>query len=55
MYPARHFTVLAALHFGLLTIDWAAPGVPVGVQILDASSGAVLLAKDLSLAMLGAR
>jgi alkaline phosphatase D len=42
-------------NFGLLTIDWASPGVPVSVQIFDAGTGAVLLAKDLSLALLGAR
>jgi alkaline phosphatase D len=42
-------------NFGLLTVDWSAVDVPVSVQIIDAGTGAVLLAKELSLALLGAR
>jgi alkaline phosphatase D len=42
-------------NFGLLTIDWASADVPVNVQIIDAGTGSVLLSKDLSLALLGAR
>jgi alkaline phosphatase D len=40
-------------NFGLMTIDWATPGRPVNVQIFDANTGNVLMAKSLSLAALG--
>jgi alkaline phosphatase D len=42
-------------NFGLMTIDWGPTAGPVNVQLVDADTGATLLTKDLSLAVLGAR
>jgi alkaline phosphatase D len=40
-------------NFGLISVDWAAPGRPFTVEIVDAATGTPLMTKSLSLAALG--
>jgi alkaline phosphatase D len=53
LYRDTPTSVTQKHNFGLLTIDWASAARALAFQILDADTGAVLLAKELSLAELG--